>query len=379
MKVPFNRGVSLENPLESLGEALRSGSTSGNGPFGKKCEGLLEGMTKRPALLVSSGSHALDMMPLLLNFRPGDEVILPSFTFSSTANAFALRGARLRFADNDEFGNIAVSEVERLINKNTKAVMVMHYAGNSADIDAILELCRAKGVPLLEDAAQAIGGTYKGRVLGTLGALGCYSFHDTKNISAGEGGALLCGDSSYLERAKVFREKGTNRSAFLQGLVDKYSWVDMGSSYILSDLNAAYLWPQLQQFERIQARRGEIWRRYETELCSFFEKQGARILGTPAYNTPNFHMFAVVFPSGKMRNDFIAHMRNSEVTCPFHYIPLHSSAYGKSLAGGEPESLPECDRISQCLVRLPVFFNLTDDEQAFVIERAKKFQSAPGA
>lgn len=372
MKTPFNKSVLLENHLDSIRVALESGDTSGNGVFGKKCEVLLSKIAGKPVGLTTSGSHALEMIGLLLRIEPGDEVILPSYTFSSTANAFALRGARLRFADNDEFGNILPAEVDRLLSPRTKAVMAVHYAGASADLDAILEICAPKQIPLVEDAAQALGALYKGRPLGAIGAIGCYSFHETKNVSSGEGGALICGDESFVARAEILREKGTNRRAFFQGLVDKYTWVDIGSSYILSELNAAYLLPQLEAFEKIQARRRAICERYADELKSTFDQHGIRILGTPAHNTPNYHMFAAIFQTQEERGDFIARMKEKETVCPFHYVPLHTSPFGRSFYNEDPENLPGCERIAHCLVRFPLYYNLSDDMQSHVIDNAKQ-------
>ena len=371
MQIPFNRSVKLEGHLAHLARVLDSGDTSGNGVFGKQCEALLERISGKPVRLTTSGSGALEMMPLLLGLGANDEVIVPSYTFSSTANAFALRGCRIRFADSDKFGNIAVSEVKRLLGPRTRAVIAVHYAGASADMDSLLAVCKEAGVALLEDAAQALGADYKGHPLGSLGTLGCYSFHETKNVSAGEGGALICGDASLLPRAEIIREKGTNRSAFFQGLVDKYSWVDVGSSYVLSELNSAYLFPQLEQFSRIQARRREIWDRYHRELASEAAAKGGRALGTPAYNKPNYHLFALVLASAEQRARFISEMRGVGVVCPFHYVPLHSAPLGRQLAGGAPESLPECEHLASCLVRLPIFYNLAEQEQTYVIEQAR--------
>jgi dTDP-4-amino-4,6-dideoxygalactose transaminase len=312
------------------------------------------------------------MMPILLGIGPGDEVILPSFTFPSTANAFTLRGSKLRFADNDEFGNISISEVDRLLNKRTRAVVAVHYAGTSADMDPLLSLCREAGIFLVEDAAQALGAEYRGHPLGTLGTLGCYSFHETKNVSSGEGGALICGDVSHVTRAEVLREKGTNRSAFLQGLVDKYSWVDIGSNYVLSELNSAYLLPQLQHFPIIQDRRKEIWEGYARGLQEHIAAKGGRALGTPAFNKANYHMFALIFAVPEHRDLFIRGMREAGIVCPFHYVPLHTSLFGRTFYENAPDTLPNCDDISQCLVRLPVFYNLSDAEHARVVQNAKK-------
>jgi len=376
MNIPFNRPVRLPGHLEFLSESLDSGHLSGNGPFSKKCESKLQEFTGSPNLLVSSATHALEMMALLLDVGPGDEVIVPSFTFVSTANAFALRGARIVFADNDEFGQLMPSEVERLCTPRTKAVVAVHYAGNSPDMAVLQELCDRLKVALLEDAAQAIGGSCRGKPLGTFGRLGCFSFHETKNIGSGEGGSLIVNDPQLVSRAEIVREKGTNRRKFLQGLADKYTWVDIGSSYLVSDLNAAYLWPQLEQFESIQLRRREIWSRYAETLAPELSGLDARILGTPSWNSPNWHIFGVLFADKSQRDSYIAAMREVGITAPFHYIPLHASPFGLTFAqNGRPDALPGCEKISACLVRLPLFFNMSDAEVDRVIDCTRKWIS----
>jgi dTDP-4-amino-4,6-dideoxygalactose transaminase len=372
MRVPFNKPVQLPQHLDSVRELLDPSQLAGNGPVGKLCELVLEKTAGVKVRLTTSATHALEMMALLLDIKPGDEVIVPSFTFVSTANAFALRGARIRFADNDENGNILVSEVERLAGPRTRAVLLVDYAGATPDVDALSRVCEAKGLVLLEDAAQGIGATYKGRPLGTLGHLGCYSFHDTKNVTAGEGGALLLRDAKYLEEAEIIREKGTNRSKFFQGLVDKYTWVGLGSSYILSELNAAYLLPQLKRIEEITKARKRIWETYESELGEELAMRDAQILRTPAYNTPNYHIFGAVFPSEEQRNRFIADMKAENISCVFHYIPLHTSPFGARFAdGGHPESLPHCEKFSRGLVRFPLFYNMADDELERVVDKTR--------
>lgn len=368
-KIPFNKPVLVDKHFEYLRQALDQDYIAGDGRFAKQCEELLGasagGVTVR---LVTSATHALEMMALLLRIEPGDEVIVPSYSFVSTANAFALRGARIRFADNDMDGNILPSEVERLLSPRTRAVIALHYAGASCDLDRVLELCASHQVPLLEDAAQAIGATFNGRALGTIGTLGCYSFHETKNITSGEGGALIFGNKEYLERAEILREKGTDRSRFLQGLVDKYTWVDLGSSYVISDLNAAYLYPQLLTLPAIIGRRREIHGRYTQELGAELAQREIRILETPRYNTPNYHMMALVMPSNALRDAFIAFMNSKTICCPFHYVSLHTSPFGSRYYDGPPDRLPGAERIASCLVRLPLYYNMTEAEQARVID-----------
>lgn len=278
MKIPFNKPTFFGNPGEAVQKAIASGHTSGLGPSSNKCEDLLGKINGSSNLLVSSATHALEMMALLLNVGPEHEVIIPSFTFVSSANAFALRGAKIRFADNDEFGNISPGEIDRLVNKKTRAVLAVHYAGNSCDLYRVRDVCSCNNITLLEDAAQAIGSKFKGKNLGTIGDLGCYSFHETKNITSGEGGSLIVNSHNYLEAAQIVREKGTNRSLFLKGMRDKYTWVGLGSSYLMSDINAAYLLPQLESFESIQENRRLLWQRYHGALTDYCARTGIRIL-----------------------------------------------------------------------------------------------------
>jgi dTDP-4-amino-4,6-dideoxygalactose transaminase len=367
--VPFNKPAQLERHFEFIRHAVTDGYIAGNGRFGRQCEALIsQSLGGTPARLVTSATHALETTALLLNLEPGDEVIVPSYTFVSTANAFVLRGARLRFADNDARGNILPAEVERLWSPKTRAVVVMHYGGGSCDLDAVLSICAPNDVPVIEDAAQAVGATYRGRPLGTIGDLGCFSFHETKNITSGEGGAIIFGNRRHVERAQVIVEKGTDRGRFLEGLVDKYTWIDCGSSYVLSELNAAYLYPQLLQIARINDRRREIRETYTRELKAGLETVGVSILDVPEHNTSNHHLMALLMPSQRERNAFIAFMAAAGICCPFHYIPLHSSPFGCRYYDGSPEALPGADRIASTLVRLPLYFNMTTAELARVVD-----------
>jgi dTDP-4-amino-4,6-dideoxygalactose transaminase len=310
------------------------------------------------------------MAALLLDLEPGDEVLVPSFTFVSTANAFVLRGARPVFVDVDPSGNLDVAAAGALRTERTRAVCVVHYAGSSCDLDVLAEAL--PGVPLVEDAAQAIGTTFRGRPLGTFGVAGALSFHETKNVGCGEGGALIVGREELVERSEFLREKGTNRRKFSQGLVDKYTWVDVGSSYALSELNAAYLEPQLRALDAIQARRAEVFGRYRQALEAPAERAGARILLPPEHNGPgNAHLFALVFRSGPQRMRYIAHMREHGILTPFHYVPLHSSPFGRRFHDERP--LPMSDQLGECLVRLPLFFNLTDAQVDEVVDRTLEF------
>ena len=280
-----------------------------------------------------------------------------------------LRGARPVFADVDAHGNLDPREVTRLRTPRTKAVVVVHYAGNSCDMGELAERCGA--IPIVEDAAQALGAAFDGKPLGTFGACGAFSFHETKNVGCGEGGALTVRDERLLERAEYLRDKGTNRRRFLSGLVDKYTWVDVGSSYVLSDLNAAYLSAQLDAFERIQARRAQLHDRYRRELEARLADKGAYLIRNDPRNRPNHHLLGVVFRTGAQRDGFIAHMKAHGIIAPFHYVSLHQSPMGRTFHSGGP--LPASERLSACLVRLPLFFNMSDREQDEVIERAREY------
>jgi dTDP-4-amino-4,6-dideoxygalactose transaminase len=372
--IPFNKPVWLGSEIDRIIEAItENGHVAGGGPFSKRCEAILEAQLGQRTLLVSSCTHALEMAALLLEIAPGDEVIVPSYTFVSTATAFALRGAEVVFVDVDEDGNIDVRDVERALGPRTRAVVAVHYAGNSCDLEALLALCGR--VPVVEDAAQALGASHRGRPLGTWGSVGAFSFHETKNVGCGEGGALTIRDERLVERAEYLRDKGTNRRKFLSGLVDKYTWVDVGSSYVLSDLNAAYLSEQLAHRERIQERRKALHDRYTRELSGAAERAGVDILRTRRSNEPNHHLFALVFRQGEQRERFIAHMKAHGILTPFHYVALHLSPKGRQYASAG-RRMPNAERLSSCLVRLPLYFNMTDAEQDEVVGRAREFLSA---
>lgn len=367
--IPFNKPVFLGTELAALRTAIETnGHLAGGGPFGKRCEEQLTRRIGRRTLLVTSCTHALELTGLLLDLKPGDEFIVPSFTFVSTANAFVLRGAKPVFADCDRFGNITAEEVARLMTPRTRAVVVVHYAGNACDLKGIA--AAAGAVPLIEDAAQALGSAVDGRPLGSHGVMAAFSFHETKNVGSGEGGALTLRDETFLERAEYIREKGTNRRRFQDGLVDKYTWVDVGSSFVLSDLNAAYLSVQLDAFEQIQARRHAIFARYQQELGSEIEGAGGYFITHRAGVTPNAHLFGIVLRSRDDRGRFIAALKEHQIMAPFHYVALHGSPMGARFHDGRP--LPQSTRLSDCLVRLPLFYNLTDGEQGEVIARARE-------
>jgi len=375
--VGFNRPAFVGGEAEEVTKAiLEKQQLSGDGYYTKLCEKWLSDTYQAPTLLTSSCTHALEMAALLLNLQAGDEVILPSFTFVSTANAFVLRGATIQFADCDEFGQLSLDSVKKCLTPNTKAICVVHYAGHSTDMEALSAFCKEHGLFLVEDAAQAIGARYQDRLLGTWGDLACLSFHETKNVSSGEGGALIINNPAFAERAHFLREKGTNRSKFVQGLVDKYTWVDLGSSYVMSDMNAAHLWVHLQNLETINQKRLSIWTGYQEALAATLPK-GIQLLQVPSKVSSNAHLFALIFEQPEYRTAFIHFMRQAKITAPFHYVALHSSPYAQQLqAEGKAfadEAFEQTNRLAQGLVRLPLFYNMSDEQHDWVITAVERF------
>ena len=360
-------------------EALASEQLSGNGAFGRLCEASLEQLTgTHKALLTNSCSGALDISAVLLDAQPGDEVIVPSFTFVSTANAFASRGIRPVFADSraDTF-NVDQCTIAPLISPRTKAVVVVHYAGVACDMDPILEAARERGIRVIEDNAHGLFGSYKGRPLGSMGALATQSFHETKNVTCGEGGALLVNDASLLERAEAIREKGTNRSRFFRGQVDKYTWVDYGSNYLLSELQAALLLAQLRHRDAIQQRRSAIWRRYDSELLDWARANDVHQPVVPSECRHPGHLYHLLLPTAAARARLIEHLKQAGILAVFHYIPLHSSPMGRragAAAGAKPGDCPVAEDISERLLRLPFYTDLTPDDQDAVIEAVRQFR-----
>ncbi len=374
MRIPFNRPMPIGNEMAYMAQALQSGHVSGDGAFTKKVHALLEEALGVPkVLLTSSCTHALEMTALLLELTPGDEVIVPSFTFVSTVNAYVLRGAKPVFADiRPDTLNIDERRLAPLITPRTKAIVVVHYAGVGCEMDAILEIAAQHNIPVIEDNAHGLFGKYRGQYLGTFGCMATQSFHETKNFQCGEGGALLLNDARYSERAEIIREKGTNRSQFFRGQVDKYSWVDIGSSYLPSDILAALLYAQLEARETIQATRQRIWERYHTELADWAEANGVRLPTVPAHTEQAYHMFYILLPSLQARQKLIAHLRERGIQAVFHYLPLHLSKMGRQFGGREGDC-PITERVSDQLLRLPFFNTLTEDEQAYVIESVRDF------
>ncbi len=368
-KIPFNKPPFLGNEFDYMREAIASGHISGDGSFTKRCHTILEQLIGAcKVLLTTSCTHALEMAALLLDIQPGDEVIFPSFTFVSTVNAFVLRGAVPVFADiNPDTLNLDESQLERLVSAKTRAVVPVHYAGVGCEMDTILPFANEHSLAVVEDNAHGLTGAYKGKPLGSFGCLATQSFHETKNFSCGEGGALVINDPQYIERAEIIREKGTNRSRFFRGMVDKYTWVDIGSSYLPSDMLAAYLCAQLEQWQTIQARRRQIWERYDAALRDWAARNDVRQPFIPSDRTQSYHMYYLLLPGLTQRHAFIARLKEQEILSVFHYLPLHLSEMGMRF-GGKLGDCPVTERISDQLVRLPFFYNLTDEEQDRVIE-----------
>lgn len=379
-RVPFNRPFLVGTEFEKMREAVAGLRISEGGPFTEQCEALLREITEaRAVLMTSSCTHALEIAALLLDVGPGDEVILPSFTFVSTANAFALRGAKPVFADvSEDTLNIDPDAVANLMTERTKAVVAVHYAGVACDMDRLDEITAPAEVPLVEDNAQGLFGSYRGRSLGSIGKLATLSFHETKNMTCGKGGALLINDETSLRRARIIRTKGTNRDEFFEGVVDKYSWVDLGSSYLPSDLLSAFLLCQLQERDAIQQRRKAIWDRYYTELQPWAESQGVRLPVVPDYAEHPSHLFYLIMPSAADRRNLMRDLDRRGILAVFHYVPLHSSAMGYALAA-DPLACPVTEDLSQRLVRLPFYTGMTHEEQTRVIESAMEFSCIAGA
>ena len=374
MKIPFNRPFIVGKELHYISQAVHDGHLAGDGAFTRKChQWIEERYGASTALLTHSCTAALEMAAMLCDLEPGDEVIMPSYTFVSTANAFALRGARIRFVDiRPDTLNIDESLIEEAVTGRTRAIVPVHYAGVAAEMDPILEIAERHGLLVVEDAAQGVNATYKDRFLGTLGHLGTYSFHETKNFISGEGGALLVNDGRLLERAEIIREKGTDRSRFFRGEVDKYTWVDLGSSYLPSELMAAFLYAQLEEAEHITETRWEVYRSYEELLAPLVEKGLIRTPACPDHCRHNAHMYYVILPTAGLRDRLIAHLKSKDILSVFHYVPLHSSPMGRKVGvtGGD---LPVTDDLSARLVRLPCYYGLSPDDVSMIVSEIGTF------
>jgi len=374
MIVDFNQPALAGKELEYIGQALERSHISGDGYFTKQCQALLEQELGVPKVLLTTNcTHALEMAAFLLDIQPGDEVIVPSFTFVSTVNAFVIRGARPVFIDiRPDTLNLDESQLEQHISPRTRAILPVHYAGVGCEMDSILEVAGRYGIQIVEDNAHGLFGKYKGQYLGTFGCLATQSFHETKNITCGEGGAILINDPQYIERAEIIREKGTNRSRFFRGQVDKYTWVDAGSSYLPSDILSAFLYAQLESWKDIQVKRKRIWDYYDQQLRSWADQHGVRLPFIPPTCEQPSHMFYLLLPSLETRQALIAHLRAQGIISVFHYLPLHISEMGRKM-GGKPGDCPVTENISDCLLRLPFHNRLTENDQRLVVEAIHSF------
>ena len=369
IKIDFNKPVMVGKELEYIKKAYEESHVSGDGIYTKLSQSLLENITGVPkAILTTSCTHALEMSALLLNIQPGDEVIFPSYTFVSTVNAFILRGARPIFLDiRPDTLNLDENLIEKAITSKTKAVVPVHYAGVGCEMDQILEIASRKHIAVVEDNAHGLFGKYKGKNLGTFGCMATQSFHETKNISCGEGGAILINDVNLVDRAEIIREKGTNRSRYFRGMIDKYTWVDLGSSYLPSDILAAILYAQLENWQKIQTKRKQIWDYYDAHLRSWAEKNGIQMPAIPAYCDQSYHMYYMIMPSLNARQSLMAHLREKGIVAVFHYQPLHLSDMGLKF-GGRTGDCPVTEKMGDCLLRLPFHYSLTMKDLDRVIE-----------
>jgi dTDP-4-amino-4,6-dideoxygalactose transaminase len=370
----FNKSYIAGKELFYVADAVIKGDLKGDGSYTKKCHQWLENSLEcKKALLTHSCTAALEMSALLFDLKPGDEVLVPSYAFPSTANAFYLRGAKIVFVDvRADTINLDESLIEKAITKKTKAICALHYAGVSCEMDPIMQIAKKYNLRVVEDAAQAIFSSYKGRKCGTLGDLAAFSFHETKNLSSGEGGALIINDPAFCERSEIIREKGTNRSKFFRGEVDKYSWVDLGSSYLPSEVLAAFLYGQLEQAENIQSARRRIWQRYNQELAVLQEKECFRMPIIPATCEQNFHMFYLLCRSETERDDLMYFMRENGVHAVFHYFPLHLSKMGQDF-GYKEGDFAVSESIASRIIRLPMYCSLSDQQQTKIIGLVENF------
>lgn len=372
--IPFNQAYVAKNQLDYIQRAFKNNHISGDGPFTKKCHKFLEShLGVEKALLTTNCTHALEMAAILLELEAGDEVIAPSFTFVSTVNAFVLRGAKPSFVDiRPDTLNIDESLIEDHITDHTKAIFVVHYAGIGCEMESILKTAEKHNLAVVEDNAHGLFGKFRGKYLGTFGCMATQSFHETKNISCGEGGALLINDPQLIGRAELIREKGTNRNRFFRGEVDKYTWVDIGSSYLPSDILAAILYAQLEEVNSIQKTRTTIWKRYYEELEQWAEHNNVQLPFIPDTCEQSYHMFYILFPSLEKRQAFIQYLKSKGIHAVFHYTALHTSEMGKHF-GYQEGQLPITESVSERLVRLPFFVELSERDQSYIIKMTKNF------
>jgi len=375
--IEFNSFSCSEHSLKYLDQCIASGNTGGNGIFGKKCERYLrDGLyINSKVLLTTSCTHSLEMSSVLMNFKQDDEVIVPSYTFVSTALAFVMHGAKPVFADvREDTLNIDETKISSLITKNTRAIVVVHYAGVACEMDEILKIANKHDLVVIEDNAHGLFGKYKNKPLGAIGHLSTLSFHETKNISCGEGGALIVNDLSYYERSMIVREKGTNRQKFLQGEIDKYSWVDKGSSYVMSDVLAAILYGQLIDSYEIQKKRAEIWRYYFESLSSWADSLGVKLPFVPKHCEQAYHMFYLLLPAERDRARFIEHMNKNNIKVTTHYVPLHQSVMGREIITDNAFELSVTDNIASRVVRLPLYYSLSNDQIEKIVTCVQVFK-----
>ncbi|HOP78481.1 MAG TPA: dTDP-4-amino-4,6-dideoxygalactose transaminase [Thermogutta sp.] len=374
--IPFNKPFIAGKELYYIAQAVTMGNIAADGYFTKACSRLLEERFGiRKVLLVPSGTAALELAAMLCNLQPGDEVIMPSYTFVSTASAFVRVGARPVFVDiRPDTLNIDETKIEAAITERTRVIVPVHYGGVSCEMDRIMDIARRYNLLVVEDAAQGVNAFYKGRALGSIGHLGCYSFHETKNYICGEGGALCINDERFIERAEILRDKGTNRQKFFRGEVDKYTWVDIGSSYVMAEILAAFLYGQLEQMDAIAARRFEIYQHYAMHLKPLEEQGFLRLPRIPAGCQSNHHLFYVLTPDGPTRDALLAHLKSEGIHAVFHYVPLHTSPMGRTF-GYKEGDLPVTESLAARLVRLPMYYELTQHDQERVVVTLEKLFS----
>ncbi len=373
MKIPFNKPHFTGAEVYHLSQAALLGKLSGNGIYTKKCQQFLEERYKiKKALLTTSCSDALEMAALLSNLKPGDEVIMPSYTFVSTANAFALRGANIVFADSgNENPNIDATKIEELITEKTRVIVVVHYGGIACDMDHIMEIASRHNLIVIEDAAQALDGFHKGKHLGTIGSFGTFSFHETKNITSGEGGMIAVNDPSKITAAEIIWEKGTNRAAFARGEVEKYEWVSLGSSFLPNELTAAFLFAQLNSIDDIQKKRLEIWQSYYDKLNDAHLEEYVTLPYVPEFARHNGHLFYIVTKSSEIRDNLLNYLHSNGIQAVFHYLSLHNSPYYHKIHGNR--TLHNAERYSSSLLRLPFYYSLTEEEIDTIVDTIRIF------
>lgn len=376
-KIVFNRASFVGKELKYISEAIQNAHISGNGPFTERAEMLLEEILDHPSkvLLTTSCTHALEMAAILLDLKPGDEVIVPSYTFVTSALAFHMHGAKIVFADiKPETLTLDEKLLQKLVTEKTRAIIPVHYGGVSCEMDQILDIATKNNIIVIEDNAHGLFGKYKGKNLGTLGHMATQSFHETKNVSCGEGGALVINDTSYVERAEIIREKGTDRSKFFRGQIDKYSWTDRGSSYVMSDILAACLCAQLLESEMIQEKRSERWEFYNSNLKGWAKENSVDLPSVPEYCEHPSHLFYLLMPSESTRNSLINFLKENDIQAVFHYLPLNSSPMAKKIGSNERE-MPVTENVSKRLLRLPLYLDLDMKEMSYIVEKIKEFKT----